>query len=186
MNGRRSAAALTGLTAFAFVAGLALLTPQSTFACPKDCKSTAQKASAAVTPANSAGNATQTSSTSGTTTATNAAAQTAGCCAKDAKAIKADASLTCPGTDAKVIKANATTPAKSCTREECISKLMADGMTREQAEAKCAACLAECKASGSAKACTGATAGKMSAEGNTANSENLVRAAADNAKTEHK
>jgi len=43
---------------------------------------------------------------------------------------------------AQVVKADATTMNKTCTKEECIAKMTADGMTQAEAEAKYAACLA--------------------------------------------
>lgn len=43
-------------------------------------------------------------------------------------------------------KANVTTT-QACTKEQCVAKLMADGLSKEEAEAKYAACVAEGKCS---------------------------------------
>jgi hypothetical protein len=60
---------------------------------------------------------------------------------------------------AQILKADATSTTQGCTKEECIAKLVADGMTQSAAEAKYATCLAGGKCGGSS-----ATAATMLAE----------------------
>ena len=189
MNGRRYTAGLTSLAAIALIAGMAWLTSQNSLACPKECTTSTQKASAAATPANSAGSATPATSSATTATAVNASTPAIGCCAKDAKAIKANASSTCSATSgAKVMKANATAAGKSCTREECIAKLMAQGMTKDQAEAKYEACLATGKCDAAMmKTCSAASPDSKTATAKDSKSTGtLVQATATQDKPESK
>jgi hypothetical protein len=66
-------------------------------------------------------------------------------------------------TSAKIMKANATSTKQGWTKEQCISKLMADGMSKTEAEAKYAECL-------TGGHCTG---GAMKTSATAANSSNV-------------
>ncbi len=88
--------------------------------------------------------------------ATQASADNSGCSKAKTNAIKAGVSGCSKG--AKAIKADAAE--KTCTKEECVAKLMADGMSREEAEAAYEKCAAKCAKSKNLKAENKKTADK--------------------------